>query len=199
MASCVVFDAEGPKKSDYRKFNIEGIEPGDDYAAMHQALSRRYARIKSGEIEAPDILFIDGGKGQLSQAKDVLTELEVDVLTVAVAKGSDRKAGLEVLIRGDNGREIALPSHTPALHLIQHIRDESHRFAITGHKMRRDKARRQSSLEGIPGVGAKRRKELLRHFGGIQGIAKASVEDLSRVPGISATLAREIHAHLQSA
>ena len=200
VASCVVFDEEGPKKSDYRKFNIEGIEGGDDYAAMRQALTRRYKRIKSGEIVLPDILFIDGGKGQLTQAKEVLDELDVrGVLMVAVAKGSDRKAGLEILIRGDNGKEIVLPSHTPALHLIQHIRDESHRFAITGHKMRRDKARRQSSIEGIPGVGAKRRKELFRHFGGIQGIKKAGVEDLQRVPGISAKLAQDIYDYLQSA
>jgi excinuclease ABC subunit C len=200
VASCVVFDGNGPLKSDYRKMNIEGVAAGDDYAAMHQALSRRYKRVKAGEIVMPDILFIDGGKGQLSQAKQVMAELGIEGLfMVGVAKGSDRRAGLEVLIRGDNGREITLPDNNPALHLIQHIRDESHRFAITGHKARRDKARRQSSLESIPGVGAKRRRELLRHFGGLQGVKQASVEDLQRVAGISEKIALQIHEGLRSA
>ncbi|WP_269618338.1 excinuclease ABC subunit UvrC [Zhongshania sp. BJYM1] len=200
VASCVVFDGNGPLKSDYRKMNIDGIAGGDDYAAMHQALSRRYKRIKAGEIVMPDILFIDGGKGQLTQAKQVMAELGIEGLfMVGVAKGSDRRAGLEVLIRGDNGREINLPDNSPALHLIQHIRDESHRFAITGHKARRDKARKQSTLEEIPGVGAKRRRELLRHFGGLQGVRQASVEDLRRVPGISEKIALQIHEGLRSA
>lgn len=200
VASCVVFDGNGPLKSDYRKMNIEDVAAGDDYAAMHQALSRRYKRIKAGEIVMPDILFIDGGKGQLSQAKQVMAELGIEGLfMVGVAKGSDRRAGLEVLIRGDNGREISLPDNSPALHLIQHIRDESHRFAITGHKARRDKARRQSTLESIPGVGAKRRRDLLRHFGGLQGIRQASVEDLRRVSGISEKIALQIHEGLRSA
>jgi excinuclease ABC subunit C len=200
VASCVVFDGNGPLKSDYRKMNIDGIAAGDDYAAMHQALSRRYKRIKAGEIVRPDILFIDGGKGQLTQAKQVMAELGIDDLfMVGVAKGSDRRAGLEVLIRGDNGREINLPDNSPALHLIQHIRDESHRFAITGHKARRDKARRQSTLESIPGVGAKRRRDLLRHFGGLQGVRQASVEDLRRVSGISEKIALQIHEGLRSA
>jgi excinuclease ABC subunit C len=196
----VVFDGNGPLKSDYRKMNIEGVAAGDDYAAMHQALSRRYKRVKAGEIVMPDILFIDGGKGQLSQAKQVMAELGIEGLfMVGVAKGSDRRAGLEVLIRGDNGREITLPDNSPALHLIQHVRDESHRFAITGHKARRDKTRRQSSLESIPGVGAKRRRELLRHFGGLQGVKQASVEDLQRVAGISEKIALQIHEGLRSA
>jgi excinuclease ABC subunit C len=200
VASCVVFDGNGPLKSDYRKMNIEGVAPGDDYGAMHQALSRRYKRIKAGEIPKPDILFIDGGKGQLTQAKAVMAELGIDDLfMVGVAKGADRRVGLEVLIRGDNGLEISLPDNSPALHLIQHIRDESHRFAITGHKARRDKTRRQSTLEGIPGVGAKRRRDLLRHFGGLQGIREASVEDLRKVAGISEKIAQQIYEDLRSA
>lgn len=200
VASCVVFDKDGPLKSDYRKMNIDGIEPGDDYAAMRQALTRRYKRIKSGDVALPDLLFIDGGKGQLSQAKEVMTELGVEnLLMVGVAKGSDRRAGLEVLIRSDNGKEISLPDNSPALHLIQHIRDESHRFAITGHKARRDKTRRQSTLEAIPGVGTKRRRELLKYFGGLQGVRNASVGDLQRVPGISHNIAKEIYEGLRSA
>ncbi len=200
VASCVVFDGNGPLKSDYRKMNIDGIAPGDDYAAMYQALSRRYTRVKAGEVLVPDILFIDGGKGQLTQAKAVMAELGIDnLLMVGVAKGSDRRAGLEILIRGDDGREISLPDNSPALHLVQHIRDESHRFAITGHKARRDKTRRQSTLEGIPGVGAKRRRELLRYFGGLQGVKQAGVEDLQRVPGISEKIALQIYEDLRSA
>ena len=197
VASCVVFDTNGPLKSDYRKFNIEGITPGDDYAAMAQALSRRYARLKRGEGRLPDILFIDGGKGQVAQALQVLEELQIDqVLVIGVAKGVDRRAGLEVLVRPDTNQELTLPRDSSALHLIQHIRDEAHRFAVTGHKMRRDKARRQSSLEEIEGVGPKRRRELLRHFGGLQGVQKASLEDLCRVPGISRKLAADIYAAL---
>ncbi len=199
VASCVVFDHSGPLKSDYRRFNIEGVTGGDDYAAMKQALSRRYTRVKSGETPIPDILFIDGGKGQVRQALDVLEELQIaDLLVVGIAKSSDCKAGLEVLLRADTGKEFALPSDASALHLVQHIRDESHRFAITGHKQRRDKARRQSPLEGIPGVGAKRRRELLRHFGGWQEVARAAEEDIAKVPGISKKLAADIVARLQN-
>ncbi|HSB95471.1 MAG TPA: excinuclease ABC subunit UvrC [Spongiibacteraceae bacterium] len=199
VASCVVFDTNGPLKSDYRKFNIENITPGDDYAAMAQALSRRYARLKRGEGKMPDILFIDGGKGQVTQALQVLEELQIsEVLIIGVAKGVDRRAGQEVLIKPDSHEELMLPRDSSALHLIQHIRDEAHRFAVTGHKMRRDKKRRQSTLEDIPGVGPKRRKELLRHFGGLQGVLGASVDDLCRVPGISGTIAAEIYAVLHS-
>lgn len=199
VASCVVFDTNGPLKSDYRKFNIEGITPGDDYAAMGQALSRRYARLKRGEGKMPDILFIDGGKGQVAQALQVLEELQIrDVLVIGVAKGVDRRAGLEVLIKPDSDEELMLPRDSSALHLIQHIRDEAHRFAVTGHKMRRDKKRRQSTLEDIPGIGPKRRKELLRHFGGLAGVLGASREDLCRVPGISDTIAEQIYAVLHS-
>jgi excinuclease ABC subunit C len=199
VASCVVFDTNGPLKSDYRKFNIENITPGDDYAAMAQALSRRYARLKRGEGKMPDILFIDGGKGQVTQALQVLEELQIsEVLVVGVAKGVDRRAGQEVLIKPDTHEELMLPRDSSALHLIQHIRDEAHRFAVTGHKMRRDKKRKQSTLEEIAGVGPKRRKDLLRHFGGLQGVLNASVDDLCRVPGISATIAAQIYAVLHS-
>jgi excinuclease ABC subunit C len=194
VASCVVFDQQGPLKSDYRRFNIEGIQGGDDYAAMQQALNRRYSRIQAGEGVLPDILFIDGGKGQLNAAHQVLEELAVGgVLLVGVAKGADRKAGLEQLFLLEKETPIILPADSPALHLIQHIRDESHRFAITGHRQRRDKSRKQSPLEAVPGIGPKRRQKLLKHFGGIQGIARAGIEDLSRIDGISALLAQQIY------
>lgn len=194
QASCVVFNTDGPLKSDYRRFNIEGITGGDDYAAMTQALQRRYTRLQKGEGKLPDILLIDGGKGQLTQARSVLAELGVNqVMLLGVAKGSSRKPGLEVLHW--EGRELSLPSDSSALHLIQHIRDEAHRFAITGHRQRRDKKRRTSSLEGIPGVGAKRRRELLRHFGGLQEVRRASVDDLAKVPGLSRHLAEAVHGH----
>lgn len=194
VASCVVFDTNGPLKSDYRRFNIEGITPGDDYAAMEQALDRRYTRLKKGEGKMPDILLIDGGKGQLSKAKGVLAELGIDdVLMIGVAKGSTRKAGFETLYNAQTDTEIVLNNDSPALHLIQHIRDEAHRFAITGHKQRRDKKRKTSTLEDIPGVGAVRRRDLLRHFGGIREIQGASVSDLLKVKGISQQLAEEIY------
>ena len=197
VASCVVFDRNGPLKSDYRHFNIEDITGGDDYAAMHQALSRRYTRLKKGEGKLPDILLIDGGKGQVSQAVEVLAELQInEVLILGVAKGSDRKAGLETLIIGDTGAEIVLRSDSPALHLIQYIRDEAHRFAISGHRARRGKARRRSSLEGIPGVGPKRRRELLKHFGSVQSIETASVEEIGKVSTISRKIAEDIYATL---
>lgn len=197
VASCVVFDRNGPLKSDYRHFNIEGITPGDDYAAMHQALLRRYTRLKKGEGKLPDILLIDGGKGQVTQAMEVLDELSIsDVLVIGVAKGPTRKAGFEVLISGDTGEETVLESSSAALHLIQHIRDEAHRFAITGHRARRGKARKRSVLEDIPGVGPKRRRELLRHFGGIQEVERASVEEIAKVSTISKTIAEEIYAAL---
>jgi excinuclease ABC subunit C len=195
VASCVVFDTNGPLKSDYRRFNIEGITPGDDYAAMEQALERRYTRLKKGEGKLPDILLIDGGKGQLTKAIDVLAELGInDVLIIGVAKGSTRKAGFETLYNALTGNEIVLNNDSPALHLIQHIRDEAHRFAITSHKQRRDKKRKTSTLEDIPGVGAVRRRELLRHFGGIQEIQRAGANDIAKVAGISQHLAEEIYA-----
>ncbi len=198
VASCVVFDSNGPLNRDYRRFNIEGITPGDDYAAMAQALSRRYTRIQKGEGVMPDLLLIDGGKGQLSAVKSVLVELGVnDLLIIGVAKGTTRKAGFETLILPD-GKELVLSSDSPALHLIQHIRDEAHRFAITGHKQRRDKKRTTSTLEDIPGIGAKRRRDLLRHFGGIQEITRATVEELSKVSGISKKVAEDIYSALHS-
>ena len=194
VASCVVFDQDGPRKSDYRRFNIENITPGDDYAAMHQALTRRYTRLKKGEGKLPDILFIDGGKGQLSQARDVINELQVtEVTLVGIAKGEGRKPGLETLFLSGQSEPIILPADSPALHLIQQIRDEAHRFAITGHRQRRDKARGKSPLEGISGVGAKRRRDLLTQFGGWQEVARAGVNDLAKVKGISLELAQRIY------
>ncbi|PLW69514.1 excinuclease ABC subunit UvrC [Pseudohalioglobus lutimaris] len=200
VASCVVFDQNGPRKSDYRKFNIEGVTGGDDYAAMQQALERRYKRISSGEGAQPDVLFIDGGKGQVTQAMEVLAAQQIsDVVVIGVAKGVTRKAGFETLVDGATGRERQLPGDSPALHLIQQIRDEAHRFAISGHRARRDKARKRSALEDIPGVGARRRRELLRHFGSARGVANASVEELKKISGISATMAAQIYDHLHSA
>lgn len=199
VASCVVFNDEGALKSDYRRFNIDGITPGDDYAAMHQALTRRYTRLKEGEGKLPDILFIDGGKGQLAEAQKVLEELQVsDVLLVGVAKGAERKAGLETLFLCGQELPTILPADSPALHLIQQIRDEAHRFAITGHRQRRAKARRTSTLEGIPGVGPKRRRDLLKQFGGWQEVARAGVDDLLKVKGVSRDLAQKIYDALHS-
>ena len=196
VASCVVFDREGPRKSDYRLFNIEGVTPGDDYAALAQALSRRYTRIKKGEGRLPDLLFVDGGKGQLSAARQVLEELQVDeALLVGVAKGPGRKAGLETLILAD-GSKLALAADDPALHLVQQIRDESHRFAITGHRNRRKRKRSESLLEGIEGIGPKRRRALLRHFGSAQQVRGASAEELAKVEGVNARLAEQIYAAL---
>lgn len=199
VASCVVFDQNGPLKSDYRRFNIEDITPGDDYAAMSQALKRRYTRIKKGEGRLPDVLFVDGGKGQLTQAEQILEELQIGgVALVGVAKGPSRKAGLESLYLSGVG-ELNLPPDNAALHLIQHIRDESHRFAITAHRNRRSKKRKESVLEGIDGVGPKRRRALLRHFGGSARVEAASVEELAKVEGISRTLAEHIYATLHNA
>ncbi|MAT93969.1 MAG: excinuclease ABC subunit C [Halioglobus sp.] len=199
VASCVVFDQNGPRKADYRKFNIEGITGGDDYAAMQQALERRYKRLKSGEGALPDVLFIDGGKGQVAQAMAVLEDLQISgVEVIGVAKGTTRKAGFETLVSGASGRERQLPGDSGALHLIQQIRDEAHRFAITGHRGRRDKARQRSVLEDIPGVGARRRRELLRHFGSARGVQNANVDELKKIPGISATLAQQIYDHLHA-
>lgn len=195
VASCVVFNSDGPLSADYRRFNISGITPGDDYAAMDQALSRRYTRVKEGEVPMPDILFIDGGKGQLTQARKVLKELQVvGVVLVGVAKGEGRKPGLETLFVEDDKVGVQLGGHSPALHLVQHIRDEAHRFAITGHRQRRAKQRVSSSLEGIEGLGPKRRQTLLKQFGGLRGIKKAGVEELAKTPGVSRALAERIYA-----
>ncbi len=199
VASCVVFGAEGALKSDYRRFNISGITPGDDFAAMFQALKRRYGRIKKEQGRMPELLLIDGGSGQVAQARSVLEDLQIDSVTiVGVAKGPTRKAGLETLLLSDGVSEISLASDAPALHLMQQIRDEAHRFAIAGHRQQRAKKRRTSSLEGIEGIGSKRRKQLLQHFGGLQGISSAGVEDLSRISGISNTMAQRIYDHFHS-
>jgi excinuclease ABC subunit C len=194
VASCVVFDAEGPRKSDYRRFNIEGITPGDDYAAMHQALSRRYTRVKQGEYPVPDLLFIDGGRGQIGSVAEALQELGLSgIAVVGVSKGPDRRPGTEQLWLLGQGTPVILPADSPAMHLIEQIRDEAHRFAITGHRQRRAKARTASVLEDIGGVGPKRRQRLLKAFGGMRGLARAGVEDLAQVDGISRELAQRIH------
>ena len=196
VASCVVFDSNGPVKNDYRKFNIQGVKANDDYAAMKQALERRYKRLVNGEGQMPDILLIDGGKGQLSVAKTTLAELGVvGVTIIGIAKGTTRKAGFETLIFAETNHVITDPDQA-ALHLIQQIRDEAHRFAITGHKQQRDKKRRISALEGIPGVGPKRRRDLLKHFGGIVEVKKASVADLMKVSNINKQVAESIYAEL---
>jgi excinuclease ABC subunit C len=197
VASCVVFGPEGPEKAHYRRFNIAGITPGDDYAAMRQALERRYRRIQGGEGRLPDLLLIDGGKGQVQQAVDVLNELGVEGLPiVGVAKGEARRSGDETLILGRSGRTLWPGPESPASHLIQAVRDEAHRFAITGHRGRREKAREASSLEEIAGVGARRRSALLRHFGGLGGLSRAGIEELMQVRGISRELAERIYATL---
>jgi len=197
VASCVVFGADGPVKSDYRRFNIADITPGDDFAAMHQALSRRYTRLKRGEGVLPDLLFIDGGKGQLHRAEAVLEELQVDGVTlVGVAKGPERKPGLETLFLSGRQAPIILGADSIALHLVQQVRDEAHRFAITGHRQRRAKARTTSVLEQIPGLGPKRRRLLLSQLGGMQEVYRAGVEDLARLPGISQALAHRIYETL---
>lgn len=199
VASCVVFTLEGAFKNDYRRFNIEGIEPGDDYAAMRQALQRRYTRLKKGEAKLPDILLIDGGKGQLRQAVEVLDQLEIDnVLLIGVAKGEGRKAGLEKLVFSDGRPDHYLPQDSLAFHLILQVRDEAHRFAISGHRNQRAKARQQSTLENIPGLGPKRRQTLIKHFGGLQGVKQAGVEDLAKIPGISRKLAQMIYDVLRN-
>ena len=199
VASCVVFDENGPRKSDYRRFNIKDVTAGDDYAAMEQALMRRYTRLKKEEAKFPDILFIDGGKGQVGKALEVLEELQIDnIMVVGVAKGTTRKPGLETLILAKSNEDVVMDKDSPALLLIQHIRDEAHRFAITAHRQARSKTRNTSTLEKIPGIGAKRRQQLVRYFGGLQGVMRAGVDDLRRAPGISHELAQKIYDELHS-
>ena len=196
VAACVVFGPDGALRNEYRHFNITDIEPGDDYAAMQQALRRRYSRLLKEQRRLPDILFIDGGKGQLSQARAIMDELEIDtaaMLPVGIAKGPERKPGMETLYIGDTHNERHLADDAPGLHLIQQIRDEAHRFAVSGHRGARARSRNRSVLEDIPGLGPKRRAQLLKHFGGLQGVRKAGVEDLAAVPGISTKLARIIY------
>ncbi len=196
VASCVVFDQSGPLKSDYRRFNIDNITPGDDYAAMYQALTRRYIRVAKGEGKLPDLLVIDGGKGQVKQARDVLEELQLNsVRIIGITKGEGRKAEHDTLLLSETNEKVILPSNSKAMHLLQHIRDEAHRFAITGHKTRRAKARKTSQLEKISGLGPKRRQELLKQFGGLQEVARVGVEDLAKIKGISKSLAQKIYDH----
>ncbi|MCZ6888485.1 MAG: excinuclease ABC subunit UvrC [Gammaproteobacteria bacterium] len=199
VASCVVFDTNGPLKSDYRRFNIEGVVPGDDFGAMEQALRRRYTRLKQGEAQLPDLLIIDGGIGQLNRAAEVLATLQVDdVMALGIAKGPSRKAGLETILVYGAG-ELTLPPNGGAMHLLQHIRDEAHRFAITGHRGRRQKRQRRSELDEIRGVGPRRKRGLLAHFGSVASIKGASAEEIAKVPGISRKLAEDIYGALHSA
>jgi excinuclease ABC subunit C len=197
VASCVVYEGNRMKKSDYRRFNIRDIQAGDDYAAMRQAVARRYDSIASGEGTAPDLILIDGGKGQVSSAFAALADLGLTHLPmIGVAKGEERKPGLETLIFPDDREPLQLPPEHPALHLIQEVRDEAHRFAITGHRAQRSKARKTSKLESLPGVGPARRKALIARFGGLPGVLAASVEQLAEVPGISRELAENIYSAL---
>ncbi|MFA7270094.1 MAG: excinuclease ABC subunit UvrC [Sterolibacterium sp.] len=197
VASCVICVDGAMKNGEYRRYNIAGITPGDDYAAMRQALTRRYEKVAAGEGVRPDLILIDGGKGQVGAAREVLSELGLaDLPAVGVAKGEERKPGLETLLLPDTTEPLNLPANDPALHLIQQIRDEAHRFAIAGHRARRAKSRGRSSLEDIPGVGPAKRKRLLAQFGGLQGVRAATVEDLCRVEGVSRKLAEAIYNQL---
>ncbi|MFP6795585.1 MAG: excinuclease ABC subunit UvrC [Pseudomonadales bacterium] len=199
VASCVVFDTNGPLKSDYRRFNIEGVNAGDDYGAMEQALRRRYRRLKKGEAVLPDLLVIDGGEGQLGKAANVLSELQVDAVgLIGVAKGPGRKARLDKILLHGQG-ELSVPATSGSMHLLQHIRDEAHRFAITGHRGRRAKNRRRSALDGISGIGPKRKRELIAYFGSLATIKGASSEEIAKVPGISQKLADDIYGALHAA
>jgi len=197
VASCVVYQGNGMQNSEYRRFNIKDIQPGDDYAAIRQAVLRRYEKVASGESVAPSLILIDGGKGQIGMAASALEELGLSHLPMlGVAKGEARKPGLEVLIFADGREPVQLPAEHPALHLIQEIRDEAHRFAVSGHRAQRSKTRRVSRLDEIAGIGPKRRKALISHFGGLQGITNAGVDQLTAVPGISRDLAETIYSAL---
>jgi excinuclease ABC subunit C len=197
VASCVVYDNQAMQKGEYRRFNIRDVTPGDDYGAMRQALARRYERVTAEDGKIPDLILIDGGKGQVNAAKAALVELGLnDVAIVGVAKGPERKPGLEQLIVESEGRTAVLPPQDPGLHLIQSIRDEAHRFAIVGHRARRGKARMHSALDDIPGIGAKRRQRLLAKFGGLRGVQSAALDELARVEGISRKVAERIYRHL---
>lgn len=194
VGSCVVFDKGDMQNSEYRRYNITGITPGDDYAAMRDVLTRRYKKVAAGEGVRPDLIFIDGGKGQLGVAIEVMQEVGLgDILLVGIAKGEERKPGLETMIFSDTGEMLNLAQDNRGLHLLQQIRDESHRFAITGHRAKRAKARITSSLEGIEGVGAKRRKALLTRFGGLEGVKSASIDELVQVEGVSSAIAEKIY------
>ncbi|WP_288444407.1 excinuclease ABC subunit UvrC [uncultured Pantoea sp.] len=201
IASGVVFNRDGPLRADYRRYNIEGITPGDDYAAMNQVLRRRYGKALEPE-KIPDVILIDGGKGQLAQAQQVFAELDVPwdknrPILLGVAKGSDRKAGLETLFFAAEGEGVSLPPDSPALHVIQHIRDDAHNHAISGHRKKRAKVKNTSALESIEGVGPKRRQQLLKYMGGLQPLMNASVDEIAKVPGISFALAEKIYYSLK--
>jgi excinuclease ABC subunit C len=197
VASCVVFGPDGPLKKEYRRFNISGVTPGDDYAALRQALERRYRHVREGELPAADLLLIDGGPGQISQVHQVLEGLGfADLALVGIAKGPDRKAGQERLFVYGAGAPVALSPHGPASRLVQRIRDEAHRFAITGHRKKRARRYNESVLEVVPGLGPAKRRALLKHFGGLQGVMRAGVADLTQVSGIGAALARSLYDHL---
>ena len=197
VASCVVFGPEGPLKKEYRRFNITGVTPGDDYGALRQALERRYKHVRSGEVPAPDLLLIDGGAGQIAEVHGVLAELGfADLALVGVAKGPDRRPGQERLFVYGSPAAVILEPHSPALRFIQRIRDEAHRFAITGHRRKRARRYNESVLEVVPGLGPAKRRALLKHFGGLQGVMRAGVADLTQVAGIGATLARSLYDHL---
>ena len=199
VASCVVYDRHAMQKSEYRRFNMRELTPGDDYAAMRQALTRRYERLSAEDGKVPDLILIDGGRGQVNAARGALAELGLnDFTVVGVAKGRERKAGLEELILEAEGQSLALGPQHPGLHLIQSIRDEAHRFAIVGHRARRAKARTTSTLTEIPGIGAKRRQRLLAHFGGLQGVQAAAVDEIAKVGGVSRSLAEKIYRHLHT-
>jgi excinuclease ABC subunit C len=196
-ASCVIFDQLQMRNNEYRRFNVSPPTGGDDYAAMREALTRRCARIVAGEFPAPDLLVIDGGRGQVGVAAEVLAEQGLhNTPLIGIAKGPERKPGLEEIVFPNRAEALTLPSDHPGLHLLQQIRDEAHRFAIQGHRARRGKARTTSTLQEIDGIGAVKRKALLSHFGGLKGLEKASVDDLARVPGISRALAQRIYAQL---
>jgi excinuclease ABC subunit C len=197
VASCVVFGPEGPLKKEYRRFNITGVTPGDDYGALRQALERRYRHVRDGEVPEPDVLLIDGGIGQISEVHEVLAGLGfADLTLVGVAKGPERKAGQERLFVYGAPGAIQPEAHGPASRLVQRIRDEAHRFAITGHRRRRARRYNESVLEVVPGLGPAKRRALLKHFGGLQGVMRAGVADLTQVAGIGATLARSLYDHL---
>ena len=197
VASCVVFDRGDLQNSEYRRYNITGITPGDDYAAMRDVLTRRYKKVAAGDGKRPDLVFIDGGKGQLGVAIEVMQEVGLeDILLVGIAKGEERKPGLETMIFSDTGEMLNLEKDNAGLHLLQQIRDEAHRFAITGHRAKRAKARITSSLEDIAGIGAKRRKALLTRFGGLDGVKSASIDEIAQVEGISQSLAMTIYEQL---
>ncbi|MCX7188876.1 MAG: excinuclease ABC subunit UvrC [Methylotenera sp.] len=197
VGSCVVFDKGDMQNSEYRRYNVTGITPGDDYAAMRDVLMRRYKKVAAGEGVRPDLIFIDGGKGQLGVAVEVMSEVGLsDILLVGIAKGEERRPGLETMIFSDTGEMLNLEKDNKGLHLLQQIRDEAHRFAITGHRAKRAKARMHSSLEDIEGIGAKRRKALLTRFGGLEGVKSASIDEIAQVEGISQSLAEKIYGEL---